>query len=132
MRDHTIESRYQLAKSLEQFGLLRVPVTLNRRTGKILDGDEVIKLLKAAGQTECPVWVVDIPKEMEQAAHCALQNHAGEWNWMPVSDNLKAMEKNGVATSLTCFPACKTKALTRITDWAPTAKTPVKQGEMEL
>jgi hypothetical protein len=99
------ESVYRLGRSLAHFGLLRCPIVLNRRTGTLLDGDKLLAALKAClpPHEEVWVWSVDVPEEEEDAAHAALNNHAGEWVWERVSELLRAVQAKGQDLALTGF-----------------------------
>lgn len=123
---------FRLGKSLTHFGLLRIPFVLNVRTGALLDGDRMIRPMRESGIEEVPVWVVDLPEEDEDAAHLALQNHVGEWQWEPVSKLLKALTERGLDMGLTGFHDSDTGPLCAA-DWTPKEKGPLdgsdpKQG----
>ena len=88
---------------MQEFGILR-PVVLNIRTGAVLDGDRMLSALRDKDpEQNVPVWCVDLPEEQEDAAHLALNNHCGEWQWQPVSDLLKAIQARGQDLALTGF-----------------------------
>ena len=115
---------FQLGKSYDRFGLLRPPFVLNARTGNLLDGDVMVGVLRDRGVEEADVWVVDVPEEDEDAAHLALQNHVGEWQWQAVSVRLKELQGRGLDPRLTGFhdydigPLCAA-------DWSPAEKGPL-------
>ena len=114
----------RLLNSLKHFGFLRPPFTINVRTGTLLDGDEMLDACRALGLESVPVWLVDLPEEDEDAAHLALQNHVGEWQWQPVSLLLKALAARGLDVGLTGFHDSDTGPL-MAADWAP-----AKVGDM--
>ena len=123
---------FRLGKSIKHFGLLRPPFVLNARTGALLDGDRMLQPCRDAGLETVPVWVVDLPEADEDAAHLALQNHAGEWQWEPVSKLLKAIAERGLDMALTGFHDSDTGPLCAA-DWTPKEKGPLdgsdpKQG----
>jgi ParB-like chromosome segregation protein Spo0J len=120
----TPEAVYQLSLSIKTFGLLR-PLTLNTRTGWILDGDNVLVVLRSMkGMDMVPVWCVDIPEELEDVAHLALNNHCGEWQWEPVSRLLKTVEERKQSVGLTGFHESDIGPLLAA-DWSPAAKGPL-------
>lgn len=127
-RTHQSHTALMLATSVKTFGgLLRVPFVLNQRTGNLIDGDQMREALVLVPgytpETEVPVWVVDIPEELEDAAHLALQNHAGEWVWQTVSDHLKALPAD-LDKKVTGFLDSDIGPLTAA-DWKPAAKGPL-------
>lgn len=115
---------FRLGKSIEHFGLLRPPFVVNDKTGTLLDGDRMLRPLREAGLKEVPVWVVCIPEEDEDAAHLALQNHVGEWQWQTVSDLLKAIAARGLDVGLSGFHDSDTGPL-MAADWSPAEKGPL-------
>ena len=115
---------YRLGKSLIYFGLLRVPFVLNARTGALLDGDRMLQPCREAGLVEVSVWVVDLSEEDEDAAHLALQNHVGEWQWQAVSLQLKSLASRGLDVGLTGFHDSDTGPL-MAADWTPKEKGPL-------
>jgi hypothetical protein len=123
VRSHTSDSLYLLGKSVEQFGLLRLPV-LNVRTGNLIDGDLLLEALRHLSTEEVDFWCVDVPEELEDVAHLALNNHAGEWQWRPVSEHLKAVQALGLPMGLTGFHASDYGPLTAA-DWSPAPKGPM-------
>ena len=124
VRAAAAESEYWLGRSLERWGLLRPPLVLNSRTGNLIDGDRMLARMLAAGIEEAPVWVVDVPEEEEDAAHLALQNHAGEWSWQGVSEHLTALKAAGIDPRVTGFHESDVGPLTAA-DWKPAAKGPL-------
>jgi hypothetical protein len=123
-RTHQSHTALMLATSVKTFGgLLRIPFVLNQRTGNLIDGDQMREALALVPgytpETEVPVWVVDIPEELEDAAHLALQNHAGEWEWPQVSDMLKRQKD----ATVTGFPNSKILALISVEEWEPKLNT---------
>jgi len=68
-----------LTKSLREFGLVE-PLVWNRRTGTLVGGHQRFKVLKARGDTEVDVSVVDLPLEREKALNIALNRIEGGWD----------------------------------------------------
>lgn len=62
-----------LANSMEEFGLL-VPIIWNKRSGNIVGGHQRYDRLKAAGETEADVVVVDLDDNEEVALNIALNS----------------------------------------------------------
>jgi ParB-like chromosome segregation protein Spo0J len=124
VRTAEAEDEYRLGKSLAHFGLLRPPFVLNARTGALLDGDRMLRPCREAGLAHVPVWVVDLPEEDEDAAHLALQNHVGEWQWQPVSELLKALVARKLDVGLTGFHSSDTGPLLAA-EWKPAQVGPL-------
>ena len=127
-RTHAAEAGYLLPKSIGTFNLLRPPFVVNVVTGHLIDGDQMrTALLAATGwgpEADVPVWEVEVPEHLEDAAHLALQNHTGEWVWQPVSEHLKALKEAGVDPKLTGFLDSDIGPLTAA-DWKPKEKGPL-------
>ena len=117
------ESLHWLAQSQVLFGQLALPV-LNARTGVLLDGDRRLADMRARGVEETWVWLVDLDPALEDAAHLALNNHAGEWQWQPVSLLLKELASRGQPLGLTGFHESDTGPLCAA-DWKVPAVGPM-------
>lgn len=125
VRTHNNDALYLLGKSVELFGLLRPPFVVNARTGNLLDGDLLAEALQQRDpEQEVPVWVVDLDDWLEDAAHLALQNHAGDWMWQQVSEQLKAVKERNIDPRMTGFHDSDIGPLTAA-DWKPAAKGPL-------
>ena len=83
-RVNDTESRHGLATAVRTLGILRLPV-VSKRTLKILDGQEIVGELKAAGEDSCVCCVVDVPESLELAVRMLMNNHVGDWCWEQVS-----------------------------------------------
>lgn len=93
-RTVSTEAFYSLKKQYELLGVIQFP-TYNVRTKRLLGGKLGVRVLRDAGETTAQVICVDLAPELEDASIMALNNHAGEWEWRPVSEQLKAMKVNG-------------------------------------
>jgi DNA modification methylase len=69
----------KLARSLDEFGCVE-PLVWNRRSGNLVGGHQRLKVLKARGETEVEVSVVDLPPEREKALNIALNRISGDWD----------------------------------------------------
>lgn len=69
----------KLQRSLDEFGCVE-PLVWNLRTGHLVGGHQRFKILRARGDTELDVSVVDLPVEGEKALNIALNKISGEWN----------------------------------------------------
>lgn len=97
------EALFHLRKQYEAFGILQIHVVLNVTTGNLLGGRRSVQVMRDLGIEEAPVWCVQLPADMEDAASMALQNHASEWQWRPVSEKLKTMKQLGLGLQLSGF-----------------------------
>lgn len=95
--------RLLLEKSIKKLGELRPLLTVNSTTNNLLDGVLAYDVLKASGAKEAYATLVTIPVDMEAAARMALQNHAGEWDWKSVSEDLLAAQAAGIELATTGF-----------------------------
>jgi hypothetical protein len=69
-----------LQESLQQFGVVQ-PIVWNSRTKRIVGGHQRVRALRAAGETEVPVVIVDLDDKKEKALNLTLNNPkiAGEY-----------------------------------------------------
>ncbi|MEM9066603.1 MAG: DNA methyltransferase [Planctomycetota bacterium] len=68
-----------LANSLDEFGLVE-PLIWNKRTGTLVGGHQRLAVLRARGETEVEVSVVDLSVAKEKALNVALNKIQGEWD----------------------------------------------------
>ena len=67
----------RLSKSIETFGCVE-PLIWNRRSGNLVGGHQRLKILRARGDTEADVSVVDLPPAKEKALNVALNKISGD------------------------------------------------------
>lgn len=116
---------YQLKKQVERLGVLRPPV-LNVRTGRVVDGERLVAVLREADpDAEVQFWCVDLSEGDEELARLALNNHCGVWQWQEVSAVLKAA---GADVAATGFKDYYTRPLLA-SDWTVPAKGALDGGE---
>lgn len=116
-------SCHWLAKQHEAFGLLQFPV-LNKATGNLLGGAQNIRVLHSLGHTKAWVLLVDMDPTREAAAAFALNNHAGEFAWRPVSEALKLLLRVGDELGTTGFRESDYGPLVAA-EWEPAKKAPL-------
>jgi len=77
----------RLRRSIQEFDLVE-PLVWNRRTGHLVGGHQRLKILKARGDTDAQVSVVDLPPEREKALNVALNNAnlAGDWDFEKLNE----------------------------------------------
>ena len=81
------ELRHSLVRVLNEFGLVQLPV-LNVRNNTVIDGRLRVRILRDKGVKECEMVCVNLSDKDASLLRLALNNHAGDWNWRPVSDLL--------------------------------------------
>lgn len=74
-RTITKEAFRGLEASIRRFGLVQ-PIVWNRRTERVVGGHQRIEAMKALGQSEAQVVVVDLPESEEKALNVTLNNPA--------------------------------------------------------
>jgi len=93
----------KLKKSIEEFGYVE-PVIFNKRTNTVVGGHQRLEVMKHLGYEEVDCVIVDIDLDKEKALNIALNKISGEWDNDKLTDLLKELDKNGIA-SLTGFDA---------------------------
>lgn len=68
-----------ISGSLNEFGLVE-PLVWNKRTGTLIGGHQRLAVLKARGETEVDVSVVDLALAKEKALNLALNKIRGGWD----------------------------------------------------
>jgi len=91
----------KLKNSILEFGYVE-PVIFNKRTGVIVGGHQRLEVMKHLGYKEVDCVVIDIDEKKEKALNIALNKISGEWDTALLTDLLKELEGNGLA-SLTGF-----------------------------
>lgn len=129
LRQCDAEEVYRLRKCIATLGWL-APLVFNTTTNTLLDGDKRLQAAKDLGMKEVPCVVVEVPAEHEMAAHMALQNHVGDWQWQGVSEQLKAMQAGGLDVDLAGFHSRDSGPLL-LADWAPAAKGPMDGSDKD-
>lgn len=69
----------KLRRSIETFGCVELPVW-NQRTGNLVGGHQRMKILKARGDREIDVVIVDLNLQQEKALNIALNKINGRWD----------------------------------------------------
>lgn len=112
-RTVTPEAMAQLRVQLDELGNLQ-PITFNVRTGRVVSGNQRLKIYAKRGDQETDVWCVDLPEEKERVAVIALNNHAGEFdleNLKALTEAIAAGETGESALSLVGFKAGELESL---------------------
>ncbi len=80
----------RLLKSIEAFGCVE-PLIWNHRTGNLVGGHQRLKILRARGDTEADVSVVDLPPAKEKALNVALNKISGDWDPRKLAELLEEL-----------------------------------------
>lgn len=85
------DPEYQkIKRSLDKWGLIE-PLILNIRNNTLVGGHQRIKILKARGDIEVEVSIVDLDDQNEQALNIALNKTSGEWDEDKLQELLSSM-----------------------------------------
>jgi len=68
-----------LDKSIERFDLV-VPLIVNKTTGFLISGHQRLEVLKARGETEAEVVIVEMSSDDEKLLNIALNKIEGDWD----------------------------------------------------
>jgi Domain of unknown function (DUF4417) len=90
---HPPEQLDVIRSSLERLGHLKPLGTYNATTGRLLDGHARKGILEAAGSGPVPIWVVELPEELEAEALATLDPSG--WTAVPDKSKLLALLASG-------------------------------------
>lgn len=69
-----------LAKSIDRFGLVE-PLIVNKTTGTLVGGHQRLSALKARGETESEVVIIEVSEQDEKLLNVALNKIEGDWDY---------------------------------------------------
>lgn len=104
-----------LTKTMSDLGDL-LPITVNRRTGHILSGNQRFKVHVASGIETLEVWTVDVPEESEPLVAIALNRHAANFDSVKLTGLIMGVLGKGVTKdrlAATLLPASRLNTLTK-------------------
>ncbi len=85
----------KLKRSIDHWDLVE-PLVWNERTGNLVGGHQRLKILKARGDTEVDVSVVNLSETDEKALNIALNKIHGEWDKRLLADLLQDIDTGDV------------------------------------
>lgn len=85
----------KLKRSIDHWDLVE-PLVWNERTGNLVGGHQRLKILKARGDTEVDVSVVNLSESDEKALNIALNKIHGEWDKRLLADLLQDIDTGDV------------------------------------
>jgi ParB-like chromosome segregation protein Spo0J len=85
----------KLKRSIDHWDLVE-PLVWNERTGNLVGGHQRLKILKARGDTEVDVSVVNLSEIDEKALNIALNKIHGEWDKRLLADLLQDIDTGDV------------------------------------
>lgn len=90
------DTQYEaLNNSIERFGLVE-PLIVNERNNVLIGGHQRLAVLKARGETQAEVILVDLDEQKEKALNLALNKIDGEWDFDKLDDLLEGLEKDDI------------------------------------
>jgi len=94
----------KLKKSILEFDYVD-PIVWNRRTGRVVGGNQRLKILREIGREEAEVSVVDLEDDREMALCVMLNNPEaqGEWDRPKLKDLLIELDTGAFDMELTGF-----------------------------
>lgn len=92
----------KLRRSIEEFGYVE-PIVWNERTGNMVGGHQRFKILKARGDTEFDVSVVNLDETREKALNIALNKISGQWDEEKLSVLMAELNESNIDIDITGF-----------------------------
>lgn len=87
------DRRFQdLVRSIDEFGMVQ-PLIVNRRGHVLVGGHQRLNVLRARGETEVDVVMVDLPPAKERALNLALNKIQGAWDETKLAEVLADLVK---------------------------------------
>ncbi len=105
----------KLKKSIDTWDVVE-PMVWNKRSGTLISGHQRYKILKARGDKEADVSVVDLDDANEKALNIALNKISGDWDFSSLADLLLDLDGLGVDLDVTGFDAPE---IEDIMNWTP-------------
>ena len=85
------DPRFQaLVRSIDEFGVVQ-PLVVNRRGNVLVGGHQRLNVLRARGETEVDVVLVDLSPAKERTLNVALNRIQGEWDRLKLADLLAGL-----------------------------------------
>ena len=92
----------RLKRSIDRWDIVE-PLVWNKTTGNVVGGHQRLKILKARGDTEVDVSVVEITEQEEAALNIALNKISGDWDIHKLAEVLSELDACGFDATLTGF-----------------------------
>jgi len=92
----------KLRRSIESFGYVE-PIVWNERTGNIVGGHQRYKILRARGDPEVQVSVIDLNDQQERLLNLALNKVSGRWDEEALAKLLDELQAGGAELDLSGF-----------------------------
>lgn len=84
-----------LKNSLERFGVAE-PLIVNETTGNLVSGHQRLNVLKANGETEVEVVLVEMDEDKEKLLNIALNKIDGEWDYKKLEAMFEEIEADDI------------------------------------
>ncbi len=101
-RKITDEALAGLTASVTEWGCVQ-PIIWNKRTGNVVGGNQRLKVLRAQGDADTEVVVVDLPLGKEKALNIALNSPHISGEWTPALGDLLDEIKLDLPDLITCL-----------------------------
>jgi ParB-like chromosome segregation protein Spo0J len=84
----------KVRRSIESFGYVE-PIVWNERTGNMVGGHQRYNILKARGDTQVAVSIVDLDDQQERLLNLALNKVSGRWDDQALARLLEELQEAG-------------------------------------
>lgn len=121
----------ELERSIARFDAVE-PLVWNERSGNLVSGHQRIKILRARGDTEVDVSVVDLDQPEEMALNIALNKTGGDWDNQKLFEALSVLDATDGLLALTGFDHEAMEGLARDLAVAGPLFTPAEPGTEEV
>lgn len=110
------EKAYEdLKRSIKEFDCVE-PLVWNKKTGHLVGGHQRLKILRARGDKEAEVVVVDLDETREKLLNLALNKIQGDWDFTKLADVLTELDTGAGSLDITGFDVSELEA---IATWTP-------------
>jgi len=85
------ETLEKLKQSIQNFGYVE-PLVWNKRTKRIVGGNQRLRVLQELGVEEVEVVVVDLDEDREKLLNLALNKITGEWDFLKLAELFESLK----------------------------------------
>jgi ParB-like chromosome segregation protein Spo0J len=104
----------KLKSSLQEFGCVR-PLVINKKTGNLVAGHQMLEAAKQLGWKELPYIEIDLEIKNEKALNVAMNKLSGEWNYELLGPLLSELNE-GKMLDLTGFDSADLELMEGFSD----------------
>jgi len=122
------EKAYEdLKRSIEEFDCVE-PLVWNEKSGHVVGGHQRLKILRARGDKEAEVVVVQLEDREEKLLNLALNKIQGDWDFTKLADVLTELDTGQGSLEMAGFDASELEA---IATWTPDSIPKLDNVEIE-